>query len=129
MRQVRREDGGFTLIELMIVVAIIAIILAIAIPSLFGAKKAANESAAISALRSVGTAQTRYRLRFGTYAPLATLTSSGLMDSSFADAERSGYLFAEPTPINAYVWAMDAAPVSPGVTGDRCFFVDESGVI
>src|SRR5262245_41442265 len=113
----------------MIVVAIIAIIAAVAIPALLGAKKAASEAAVISAMRTVSTAQARYRLRFGTYAPLATLVANAVIDDSFADSQRNGYLFAEPAPASVYVWALAAAPLSPGVTGDRYFFVDESGVI
>jgi type II secretory pathway pseudopilin PulG len=113
----------------MIVIAIIAIIAAVAIPNLLAAKKTANEAAAISALRTISTAQTRYRLRFGTYAPLATLVTSSVIDDSFGDAQRNGYLFAEPGAVTAFVWATTASPLSPGVTGDRYFFVDESGVI
>jgi type IV pilus assembly protein PilA len=121
--------SGFTLIELMIVVAIIAIIAAVAIPSLLAARKAASESAAISALRTVSTAQARYRLRFGTYTTLATLTASAVIDDSFADAQRNGYVFTEPAAPTPYMWTLAAAPVVPAVTGDRFFFVDESGVI
>jgi prepilin-type N-terminal cleavage/methylation domain-containing protein len=124
-----QNRSGFTLIELMIVVAIIAIVAAVAIPGLLGARKAASESAVISALRTVSTAQARYRLRFGTYATLATLTANLVIDDSFADAQRNGYVFAEPAAPTPYAWALAAGPVSPGVTGDRYFFVDESGVI
>ena len=66
MKSMRREQG-FTLIELMIVVAIIAIIAAIAIPSLLNARKAGNEASAISSLRTLSTVNEQYRTRFQEY--------------------------------------------------------------
>ena len=62
-----RKNEGFTLIELMIVVAIIAIIAAIAIPSLINAKKAANEASAIASMRTLSTVSEQYRNRFDTF--------------------------------------------------------------
>ena len=63
-----RRRGAFTLIEFMIVVGIIAIVVAMALPSLLSSRKAANEAAAVSYLRSIHSGQTMCRLRFGTYA-------------------------------------------------------------
>jgi prepilin-type N-terminal cleavage/methylation domain-containing protein len=123
------RGGAFTLIELMLVVTLIAIITAIAIPNLTAARKAANEVAAISALRSICTAQTHYRMRFGAYASLADLTAATTIDDSFADALRSGYLFTSTATPTASRWELNADPQTPGQTGDRHFFVDHSGVI
>jgi prepilin-type N-terminal cleavage/methylation domain-containing protein len=125
----RGRGGAFTLIELMLVVTLIAIITAIAIPNLAAARKAANEVAAISALRSMCTAQAHYRLRFGSYATLADLVASTTVDDSFTDALRSGYVFVDPVAPTQSHWQLNADPQDPGVSGDRFFFVDVSGVI
>ena len=79
-----RKEQGFTLIELLIVVAIIAIIAAIAVPNLMTARMAANEASAISALRSIGSAQSNYAANNNQfYAPYATLITEGYLDSRF----------------------------------------------
>jgi prepilin-type N-terminal cleavage/methylation domain-containing protein len=134
MRQTRqknrtRRTEAFTLIELMLVVTLIAIITAIALPNWAGARKAANEVAAISAMRSLCTAQTHYRLRFGSYGSLADLTASTTVDDGFSDALRSGYVFSSTVAPTATRWEFNADPATPGITGDRHFFVDTSGVI
>ena len=84
MKNMRREEG-FTLIELMIVVAIIAIIAAIAIPSLLNARKAGNEASAISSLRTLTTVNEQYRTRFQNYAgDLSDLNDEGYIDSAIS---------------------------------------------
>ena len=124
-----RSTEAFTLIELMLVVTLIAIITAIALPNLTAARKAANEVAAISALRTLCTAQTHYRMRFGSYASLTDLTATTTIDDSFSDALRSGYQFTSAAAPTASRWELNADPQTPGITGDRHFFVDHSGVI
>ena len=127
-----RRNKGFTLIELMIVVAIIAIIAAIAIPSLLGAKKSANEASAISSLRTICTTCEQYRNRHGSYPnALANLgpAGDGLIDGVLANGAKSGYTFGfNSNPAND-TWSCTADPTTPGTTGDRYFFVDQSGVI
>ena len=117
----RRE--GFTLIELMIVVAIIAVIAAIAIPSLLNARKSANETKAIATLRSISTSQEQYKTRFGSYASdIADLEATGYLDIAFDAYAPIGYAFTTST------WAFDIGPTTPD-DGHRFFFVDQSGVI
>jgi type IV pilus assembly protein PilA len=118
----RRE--GFTLTELMIVIAIIAVIAAVAIPSLVSSRKSANETRAIGVLKAIGSSQEMYRVRFGTYA------------SDPDDLQDAGYLkisFPAYTPLlyNATEshWALLVGPTNPGIDGDRYFYVDQSGVI
>ena len=129
--------AGFTLIELMVVIAVIAIIAAIAIPNLMAARKASNEAAVISNLRSIAAAQVLFRERDadknGThdYAfSVVKLVTSGLLDNTFATAERQGYFYEVFTPGEALdEWQCLAYPTAPGKSGDRTFYIDESSVI
>jgi prepilin-type N-terminal cleavage/methylation domain-containing protein len=123
-----KRQQGFTLIELMIVVAIIAIIAAIAIPSLLNARKAGNEASAISSLRTLTTVNEQYRTRFQAYAgSLANLQTLGYIDSVLGSATKSGYTFGYTGGTNT--WSCTATPTTAGTTGDRYFFVNQSGVI
>lgn len=130
-----RRNKGFTLIELMIVVAIIAVIAAIAIPSLLGAKKSANEASAISSLRTVCTVCEQFRNRNGTYpATLAALGAAGLVDNTLATGTKSGYTFGQagnPGNLagNAATWSCFAVPTNAGTTGDRQFQINQTGVL
>ena len=79
-----KKEQGFSLIELLIVVAIIAIIAAIAVPSMLPARQAANESGGIQGCRTVGSAEVAYSaVDNQTYADVATLISSNFVDSRF----------------------------------------------
>ena len=119
---------GFTLIELMIVVAIIAIIAAIAIPSLLNARKAGNEASAISSLRTLTTVNEQYRTRFQEYSgSLANLSASNYIDSVLGLGTKSGYEFDYDGDTNT--WTCSGDPETPETTGDRYFFVDQTGVI
>ncbi len=123
-----KREHGFTLIELMIVVAIIAIIAAIAIPSLLNARKAGNEASAISSMRTLTTVNEQYRTRFSRYsASMANLSGSGYIDSVLGNGTKSGFSFTYSGAVNT--WAVSGVPTSVGTTGDRSFFVNQTGVI
>lgn len=123
------HDRGFTLIEMMIVVAIIAIVAAITFPSLLRARMQANEAGAIESLRMIVTAQAAFHADRNQYAtefdPLVTATPP-FMESADGP-EKNGYtLELNGTPDN---YQATATPHEFGVTGNRGFFVDASGII
>ncbi|HPA41507.1 MAG TPA: prepilin-type N-terminal cleavage/methylation domain-containing protein [Candidatus Hydrogenedentes bacterium] len=124
------RQRGFTLIELMIVVAIIAIIAAIAIPNLMRSRIQANESSAIYNLRAIVSAQGGFfssNSRFATEFNELTTSNPPYLNGNWGTMERSGYTFTmEGEDAN---FTSHANAVSYGVTGVRGFFVDSTGII
>lgn len=135
-----KRNAGFTLIELMIVVAIIAIIAAIAIPNLLRSRMSANEAGAAGAMRTVSTSEVSYQAAgisldengAGEYATLAELAEPAVgqpfIDSVLGNGTKHGYSF-EAVPDGSVGYTCNADPLDPGRTGVRAYFVDESGVI
>ncbi|MGB6823586.1 MAG: type II secretion system protein [Candidatus Acidiferrales bacterium] len=139
--------SGFSLIELLIVVAVILIIAGIAIPNFLRSKMAANEAAAIANTRTITTSNVVYSTTYGIgYAAglanmatppppaLVTAAAAGLLDNILAAGTKSGYVYtyvAGPLgaggTIDAYT--LQADPLTPNITGTRHFFVDATGVI
>ena len=139
----RNKQKGFSLIELLIVVAIILIIAAIAIPNLLRSRMAANEASAVGSIRTINTACVTYSSTYGTGFPAAlanlapanpaTAAAADLIDQVLAGGQKSGYAFAyvAGAAVGGVVptYTLNADPISPGTTGQRHFFTDQSGVI
>lgn len=98
-----KKNRGFSLLELLIVVAIILIIATIAIPSLLRSRQAANESGAVANLRTINTAQVTYLSGSGgNYGTIAGLVADGLIDSRFSAGAVGGYNFTITGTPNSY---------------------------
>jgi type IV pilus assembly protein PilA len=142
----RNRQAGFSLIELLIVVAIILIIAAIAIPSLLKARIAANESSAVTSVHSVITGELVYATIYQTIGSSALLSDLGpgpgptcpgtavascIIDVSVSGGFKSGYNFTyvqDASTVPSPGYTINADPSTRGVSGQRSYYADQSNV-
>jgi type IV pilus assembly protein PilA len=139
-----RSHKGFSLIELLVVVAVILIVAAIAVPNFLRSRMRANEASAVASLRVLNTAAVTYSITYPTLGFPAQLTTLGgvnpcsasstqacLIDDTLAQGAKSGYTFVwtgdGATPSISYI--VTGTPQAVGATGQRMFCTDQSGVI
>ena len=133
------NEKGFSLIELLIVVVVVGVIAAIAVPGFLSARRSANEAAALSTLRMLSTTQETYGTTagIGNFATLAELHTEGLIDVVIASGQKGGYSYsvtkADATTTSPAVFNVFANALTFGstaaATGTRNYYTNEAGVI
>lgn len=140
VRERRRNQRGFSLIELLIVIGIILVILSIALPQMGKSQMHAHEMAAIKTVQTINSVQVQYQSTFGQYASALTqlgppagsggtegAQAANLISANLASGSASGYNFTVSQTPTGY--AVVAVPKTYNNTGRRSFYSDQTGII
>ena len=139
----RKHRSGFSLLELLVAVAVILIVSAIATPNLVRSKMSANEASAVGSLRAINAACANYSFTWGKGFPVslsnlgpgkpATANKADLIDGLLAGGSKSGYILvyvsSKPAGGKIATYTVNANPLINQKTGARYFFTDQTGVI
>jgi len=139
----RKRQRGFSVVEAVVLVAILLVVAAIAIPNLLHSNLSGNESSGVASLRTLNAACANYSMLYGGYpgslsnlglGDAANSTSAALIDAALASGTKSGYVFTYTAGAigiggNVLSYNITANPTTPGSTGRRRFFTDQSSVI
>lgn len=123
---------GFTLIEIMIVVAIVIVLLTLAVPNILRSRVIANEGAALGNLRAINNGCQLYHINEEKYPEsLSALaqTDPPYLDPNLASGEKQGYNFTYSRVVDNDHFTVNANPISTGLLEGRYFYLDESGII
>ena len=123
-----RADRGFSFIELVMVVAVISILAALAVPHVHRVKMTAQENVALASVRTIFEAEALYQARFGRFGEFDGMIAEKFLDDSFLNGEKSGYLY-EIAGASEIDFELRAVPVAYGDTGFKSYFIDATGVI
>ncbi len=124
------NSKGFSLLELLIVAAVVSVVASLAVPNFVRSQTATNEGSAINSVRVLSTGQVTYAITLGAgyYATLAELASAGIIDDALGSGLKHEYVFTV-NPGGNEGFTITAMPSVHGITGDRAFYADESLVI
>jgi type IV pilus assembly protein PilA len=124
----KKNERGFSMIELLIVVAVVTLIAAVAIPNLKKARQSACSASAIQSLRTLTTAEQMYRQKYQIYGTLSDLAPEGTLDTVLGTGTKSLYQFTVNVAGDPTHYTMNATPIE-NVTVLSHYYTDDSGVI
>jgi prepilin-type N-terminal cleavage/methylation domain-containing protein len=131
----RNVNAGYSLIEVLIALALVLILAAMAVPSYLAARARANEASAAASVRAIISAENLYRNTYGVFTPLPYLGAEYLTDALLASGQKSGYIF-DATPgtgsaagLEFSIQATPQLSIGPSATGERTYYGDQSAVV
>lgn len=123
-----KKENGFSIVELLIVVTIIGIVSAFAVPGLRRARQNAQMGSTIQSLRTITTAQVLYERKYQSYGTLSQLAPEGSLDPNVAVGQKAEYVYSMTVDSSGKKFTCTASPLGDPTVRDH-FFVDETSVI